>query len=65
MQRQNDERHDDLQELGDPEFFRRWAELRRRIALGSKSAIPELKREYAEVSCEYRRRIDGETNNSE
>ena len=64
MQQTSDERHD-LRELDDPDFFSQWAELRNRIAVGGKSVPGELKREYAAVSAEYRRRVDGETNASE
>jgi hypothetical protein len=39
----------DLTELDDPEFFRRWSELRGRIALCGKSVPCDLKREYAAV----------------
>jgi hypothetical protein len=49
-----------LSELGDPEFFRHWAELRQRITLGGKSVPCDLKREYAGASAEYRRRVYGE-----
>jgi hypothetical protein len=49
-----------LTELGDPEFFTRWAELRQRVALGGKSVPGELKRDYAALSAEYRRRTNGE-----
>jgi hypothetical protein len=33
--------------------------LRQRIALGGKTVPGDLKREYAAVSAEYRRRIEG------
>ncbi len=49
-----------LATLGDPDFFRHWAELRQRIALDGKSAPCALQREYAAVSAEYRRRVQGE-----
>lgn len=60
VQQQRDEPHDDLRELDDPEFFRHWAALRQRIALGGNSVPCELKRRYKAVSIEYRRRINGE-----
>lgn len=50
----------DLTELDDPAFFRHWSKLRLLIAKSGKSVSCELKREYADVSAEYRRRIDGE-----
>jgi hypothetical protein len=50
-----------LTELGDPEFFCHWSELRRRIALSGKTEYQDLKREYAAVSAEYRRRVGGAT----
>ena len=46
-----------LANLSDPEFFRHWAELRLRIALGGKSVPCELKRRYALASDEFRRRV--------
>jgi len=46
-----------LSGLDDPEFFRHWADLRLRIALGGKTVPSELKREYANASAEYRRRV--------
>ena len=46
-----------LTKLGDPEFFRYWAELRQRIAVNGKKVSQDLKREYAAVSAEYRRLI--------
>lgn len=49
-----------LAELGDPEFFTRWAEVRQRIALGGKSVPALLKSDYAALSAEYRRRVNGE-----
>ena len=49
-----------LTELDDPEFFRHWATLRQRIAVDGKSVPCALKREYAAVSAEYRRRIAGD-----
>jgi hypothetical protein len=51
---------DRIRELDDPEFFSYWSELRHRIALGGKSVPPDMKREYAVVSAEYRRRIDSD-----
>jgi hypothetical protein len=48
-----------LTELGDPEFCRHWSELRQRIALSGKTVPQDLKREYAAVSAEYRRRVSG------
>jgi hypothetical protein len=48
-----------LTELGDPEFFSSWAELRQRIAFGGKSVPSQLKRNYATLSAEYRRRVNG------
>jgi hypothetical protein len=62
MRQQSGEHNDDLRELGDPEFFSHWAELRRRIALGGKSVPCELKRRYEAVSGEYRRRVHGDLN---
>lgn len=59
-QQQGENRDDDLSELEDPEFFRHWSELRRRVALSGKSASCELKRAYDTASAEYRRRTDGE-----
>jgi hypothetical protein len=53
--------NDDLRELGDPEFFRHWSDLRQRVALAGKSVSCDLKRMYADLSAEYRRRIDGES----
>jgi hypothetical protein len=50
----------DLTKLDDPAFFLRWSTLRQLIAQSGKSVSCELKREYAAVSAEYRRRIDGE-----
>lgn len=49
-----------LAALGDPEFFRHWARLRQRIALDGKSVPGALQREYAAMSAEYRRRVEGE-----
>lgn len=62
MEKQPDDDADatNLTELADPEFFRHWAMLRQRIALDGKSAPDALRREYAAVSAEYRRRINGE-----
>ncbi len=48
-----------LTKLGDPEFFSCWAKLRQLIALGGKSVPSELKRDYAVLSVEYQRRING------
>jgi hypothetical protein len=51
----------DLQELSDPEFFTRWAEIRQRYAMTPKSSPdhPASKRDYDAVIAEYRRRMDG------
>ena len=57
MKQQREERADALQELDDPDFFRYWAELRHRIAIGGKSVPSELKRRYEAASAEYRRRL--------
>lgn len=65
MKQQSDECQDDLREMGDPEFFRHWADLRYRIAVDGKSASRDLKRRYEAASVEYRRRIDGEANANE
>ena len=46
-----------LSGLDDPEFFRHWADLRLRIALGGKAVPSDLKREYANAAAEYRRRV--------
>jgi hypothetical protein len=43
----------DLTQLGDPEFFRHWSELRQRVALGGNSVSRDLKREYDDASAEY------------
>ena len=51
----------DIRALGDPEFFRHWSDLRQRVALAGKSVSCDLKRMYADLSAEYRRRIDGES----
>jgi hypothetical protein len=51
----------DLQELSDPEFFARWAEVHQRYAMTPMSS-PEhqaSKRDYDAVVAEYRRRMDG------
>ena len=49
----------DIRALDDPEFFRHWSALRQRVALSGKTVPSDLKREYAAVSAEYRRRVDG------
>lgn len=49
----------DIPALDDPEFFRHWSALRQRIALSGKTVPHDLKREYAAVSAEYRRRVEG------
>jgi hypothetical protein len=61
MAQQADAEHADLRDLDDPEFFRHWSDLRRRVALEGKAISCGLKREYAAVSAEYRRRINGES----
>jgi hypothetical protein len=60
MTQPSDECQESLRELGDPEFFRRWAKLRHLIAVGGKSVPGDLRREYEAASGEYRRRIGGE-----
>jgi hypothetical protein len=47
----------DLRELDDPEFFTRWAALRRRIAASGKTVPRDLKEQYTAASDEYRRRV--------
>jgi hypothetical protein len=47
----------DLRQLDDPEFFTRWAALRRRIAASGKTVPRDLKDQYAAASDEYRRRV--------
>jgi hypothetical protein len=49
----------DIRALDDPEFFRYWSALRQRIALSGKTVPNDLKIEYAAVSAEYHRRVDG------
>ena len=60
MEAQNGEHSAEFLALDDPAFFRYWSELRQRLALAGKSVSCELKREYAAVSAEYRRRVNGE-----
>jgi hypothetical protein len=50
----------ELQELDDPQFFTHWSKLRHQIFYCGKFVPSSLKKEYAAVSAEYRRRIDGE-----
>ncbi len=50
-----------LRELSDPALITRWSLLRMKIALSGKPVPADLKSEYAAVSAEYRRRVDGQT----
>ncbi len=49
----------ELRELSDPALITRWSLLRMKVALYGRSVPADLKREYAAVSAEYRRRIEG------
>ena len=49
-----------IRDLDDPQLIRRWSALRVRIALSGKAVPGDLKREYAAVSAEYRRRMKGD-----
>jgi hypothetical protein len=49
-----------MRDLDDPQFISYWSALRLRIALSGKTVPVDLKREYAAVSAEYRRRIEGD-----
>ncbi len=50
----------DIRDLADPQLIRHWSALRQRIALSGKTVPGDLKREYAAVSAEYRRRIESD-----
>jgi hypothetical protein len=51
----------DLRQLGDPEFFARWAEVRHRLILTAADSPEraEVKPSYDALKAEYQRRIDG------